>query len=99
ADVRLADVYALGWPAVWTVVALMLVVRPVEAWLCTIQTNLRWQERLFIALLAPRGIVAAAVASLFAQQLGARGVADGDALRGLVFLVIAVTVTVHGLTG
>ncbi|MGH7507251.1 MAG: NAD-binding protein, partial [Longimicrobiales bacterium] len=55
--------------------------------------------RLFIALLAPRGIVAAAVASLFAQQLAARGVADAEALRGLVFLVIAVTVTVHGLSG
>jgi hypothetical protein len=36
---------------------------------------------------------------LFAQWLGEREVPGGNALRALVFLVIAVTVTVHGLTG
>ncbi len=99
ADVRLADVRALGWPAAATVAALILLVRPVQAWVCTLGSRLTWQERLFIASLAPRGIVAAAVASLFAQQLTARGLESGEQLRGLVFLVIAVTVTLHGLTG
>jgi hypothetical protein len=60
---------------------------------------LSWQERVFIASLAPRGIVAAAVASLFAQQLEERDIAEGTVFRALVFLVIAITVTVHGLTG
>jgi NhaP-type Na+/H+ or K+/H+ antiporter len=99
ADVRLREVYELGWPAVATVAALMLVVRPIQVFLCTIRSNLTWQQRTFIATMAPRGIVAAAVASLFATQLAERGVLDGEALRALVFLVIAVTVLVHGLTG
>jgi NhaP-type Na+/H+ or K+/H+ antiporter len=99
ADVRLRDVYDLGWPALFTVLALMLVVRPVQVALCTIGSRLSWQERSFIASLAPRGIVAAAVASLFAQQLAERDVAEGVAFRALLFLVIAITVTVHGLTG
>lgn len=99
ADVRLQDVYALGWPAVVTVLALMVIVRPVQVWLCTMGSRLTWRERAFIASIAPRGIVAAAVASLFAQQLVERGVEDGTAFRALVFLVIAITVVLHGLTG
>lgn len=99
ADVRLHDVVEIGWPAVLTVLALMLIVRPVQAWVCTIGSRLSWQERAYIASMAPRGIVAAAVASLFAQQLADRGIAEANALRALVFLVIAITVTVHGLTG
>ncbi len=99
ADVRLAEVQALGWPAVATVAALMLVVRPVQVWLCTIGAELSWRERAFIASMAPRGIVAAAVASLFAGTLTGRGLPGGDDLRALVFVVIAVTVAVHGLTG
>jgi NhaP-type Na+/H+ or K+/H+ antiporter len=99
ADVRVSEVHALGWPAIATVAALMYVVRPVQVWLCTIGAKLSWRERAFIAYLAPRGIVAAAVASLFAQTLAARDVPGGEELRALVFMVIAVTVTVQGLTG
>jgi NhaP-type Na+/H+ or K+/H+ antiporter len=99
ADVRIDDVRAIGWPAIGTVAALMLLVRPAQAFICAIGTNLSWRERTFIASLAPRGIVAAAVASLFAETLTQRGLEGGTELRALVFLVIAITVTVHGVTG
>lgn len=99
ADVRLSEVQALGMPALLTVGALMYIVRPVQIALCTIGTKLEWRERAFLAYLAPRGIVAAAVASLFAQTIADRGLPGGDDLRALVFMVIAVTVTVQGLTG
>jgi NhaP-type Na+/H+ or K+/H+ antiporter len=99
ADVRVAGVQALGLPALATVAVLMFVVRPIQVLACTFGAKLRPRERAFIAFLAPRGIVAAAVASLFAQQLTMRGVQGGEDLRGLVFLVIAVTVTVQGLSG
>ena len=45
------------------------------------------------------GIVAAAVASLFATRLEAHGLPGGPALRALVFLVIAMTVVIQGLSG
>lgn len=99
ADVRLAQVQALGAPALATVGVLMFVVRPVQAWLCTIGARMTTPERAFVAYLAPRGIVAAAVASLFAQTITARGLPGGEDLRALVFMVIAVTVAVQGLTG
>ena len=99
ADMRLAEVVALGWGGVVTVLALMLVVRPLAVGVSTAGSTLSWKERGFIAWLGPRGIVAAAVASLFAHSLTAQGVAGGRELRALVFLVIAATVVIQGLPG
>ncbi len=99
ADVRLADVGALGWRGVATVVALVVLVRPVNVFASTWRTNLTVREKLFLSWLAPRGIVAAAVASLFAIELGKIGIDGGVQMKALVFLVIAATVTVQGLTG
>ena len=99
ADVRLAEVLALGWPGLLTVVALILIVRPLNVFASTAGSDLVAKERAFMAWMAPRGIVAAAVASLFAQRLTAAGIAGGSDLRAMVFLVIAVTVSVSGLTG
>lgn len=99
ADVRLADVVALGWPALLTILGLMLVVRPIGIAVCAAGSKSTRAERLFMGWLSPRGIVAAAVASLFATRLTEAGMAGGTELRALVFLVIAVTVVVQGLTG
>ncbi len=99
ADVRLAEVRALGWPGLATVLALVFVVRPLNVLAGTFATGLAPREKAFIAWLAPRGIVAAAVSSLFAQTLAAAGIPGGPPLRALVFLVIAVTVVVQGSTG
>jgi NhaP-type Na+/H+ or K+/H+ antiporter len=99
ADVRLGDVVALGWPGLLTVVVLMLVVRPVQVWICTKGSGLSTRKKLFLSWLAPRGIVAAAVASLFALELERAGFEGGTQLEAMVFLVIAVTVTVQGLSG
>lgn len=99
ADVRVADVVVLGWPGVITVVILMVVVRPLVVFATQHHTELQLREKLFLSWLAPRGIVAAAVASLFAIELGRAGIAGGDSLRALVFLVIAMTVTIQGLSG
>ena len=99
ADVRVADVRALGRPAVVTVAALILLVRPACVALGTWGTDLGWRRRAFIGWIGPRGVVAAAVASFFATQLERHQIEGGRPLRALVFLVIAVTVTVAGATG
>ena len=99
ADTRVQQVVDLGVPGLLTVAALMFVVRPLNILVGTWGSDLTRRERLFMAWLAPRGIVAAAVASLFAQQLDAAGIPGGSELRAMVFLVIAVTVTLQGLSG
>jgi NhaP-type Na+/H+ or K+/H+ antiporter len=98
ADVRLADVQALGWPGIAVVTALVLWVRPLNVALATLGSDLTARERLFIAWVAPRGIVAAAVAALTATAMEMSGMAGGSELRALVFLTIAGTVLLAGLT-
>ncbi len=98
ADVRVASVAELGWPGALTVLGLMLVVRPLDVGVCTLGSELDVREKTFLSWLAPRGIVAAAVSSLFARRLAEAGVEGGEALVALVFLVIAATVLVQGGT-
>jgi len=99
AGVRVQDVLDLGWPGLMTVVGLMFLVRPVNVWVSTLGSDLNGREKAFIAWLAPRGVVAAAVASMFAASLDAAGIPGGKELLALVFLVIAVTVNLQGSTG
>jgi hypothetical protein len=98
ADVRIAEVLALGWRGLAVVLVLVALVRPVGIWLSTLGSELTPGERAFLAWVAPRGVVAATVASLFAVVLDAQGVAGGSELRALVFLTIAVTVFLLGGT-
>jgi NhaP-type Na+/H+ or K+/H+ antiporter len=77
---------------------LMLVVRPLAVALSSIGTRLAWKEQVFLAWLAPRGIVAASVASLFSFRLEPFFPADAAAIVPVVFLVIISTVAVYGLT-
>ncbi|WP_437184975.1 cation:proton antiporter [Planctomicrobium sp. SH668] len=85
----------LGWRGVLFVAFMILIVRPASIFLSTITSNLKWQEKVFLSWLAPRGIVAAAVASVFAIQLGPE---DGAMLVPATFSIIVGTVIVYGLT-
>jgi len=98
ADLSIASVFALGWGSVWTVLVLMFVVRPINILSCTWNSTLNWRQKLFLSWVAPRGIVSASVASLFAISLTQRGINGGDAIKALVFLTIIMTVVSQGLT-
>lgn len=82
---------------------LILLVRPLAVWASTLGTGLSWRETAFMAWLAPRGIVAAAVASLFSfrlqESLPYQFPEEMTApLVPIVFLVIVGTVAFYGLT-
>jgi NhaP-type Na+/H+ or K+/H+ antiporter len=99
ADVRVADLRALGWGGVLAVGLLVVVVRPLNVLVSTLGSDLRLRDKLFLGAISPRGIVAAAVATLVAGSMQAAGVAGGSELRALVFLTIAGTVALAGLLG
>jgi NhaP-type Na+/H+ or K+/H+ antiporter len=90
--------YMLSWNSFAFLGLLILVVRPVAVALGTIGTGLSRQERIFLGLVAPRGIVAASVSSIFASQLQAAGVMQAERLEPVTFLIIIGTVTVCGLS-
>jgi NhaP-type Na+/H+ or K+/H+ antiporter len=77
--------------------ALLLVVRPVAVAAATWGSKFTWQERVFVAAMAPRGIVAAAVVSVFVIELTEAGRGDAARLVPLMFLVIVGTVGVYGI--
>ncbi|MEB3293986.1 MAG: cation:proton antiporter [Synechococcales bacterium] len=98
ADLSIPSLLALGWEGVLTVLAVMFIVRPISIWLCTLQSDLNWRQKVFLAWIAPRGIVSASVASLFSILLTQRGINGGDAIKALVFLTIILTVFFQSLT-
>ena len=88
----------LGWGAILFLLALMLVIRPFSILLSTLRSPLSTRERLFLAWMAPRGIVAASVASLFALELEEVGFHGAEQLVPLTFVVVVGTVIIYGLT-
>ena len=98
ADLSIPSVFALGWGSVLTVLVLMLLVRPLGVAICTVQSDLNWRQKLFVAWIGPKGIVSASVASLFAIVLTQKGINGGDSIKALVFLTIMMTVFIQGLT-
>jgi len=98
ADVSWGELSPLGWGGVVCVFMKMVIVRPISIWIATIGRDLNLKEKIFLAWLAPRGIVTAAVASLFSIRLEQAGILGAGRLQGLVFLTILMTVGIQGLS-
>ena len=77
---------------------LVVLVRPLAVFISSIGSNLEWEEKTFLAWMAPRGVVAAAVASLFAYQLRPVYPGEVEGMVPVVFSVIVGTVAIYGLT-
>ena len=84
--------------AIAIVLGLVLVARPLAVLVATWRSKLNWRERVLIGAVAPRGIVAASIASVFALELQAEGVVGAEEITPLVFAVIVGTVVIYGLS-
>ena len=100
ARLKLESFAELSWRGPLFVLALILIVRPAAIWAATFRSQLSWREKAFLAMMAPRGIVAAAVASVFALEVGVDGqplIPKDQPFAPATFLVIVGTVAVYGL--
>ena len=99
--INVADVVEIGWPGVALLLIVIFVVRPLSVFGALAGSSLNFREQAFIAGLAPRGIVAAAVSSVFALQMersiGGLAIEGADQLDTVTFLIIVGTVTVYGI--
>lgn len=77
---------------------LLFVVRPISVLVALMFSSLPWRERLFIAWIAPRGIVAVAITGLFALRLVDYGFPGAEALVPLSFAVVIATIFAHGFS-
>lgn len=99
--IEVANVVAIGIPGLAFLALLILVIRPLSVFVSLAGTALTFREQAFIAGLAPRGIIAAAVSSVFAleleQQMNGVVVPGADQLGTVTFLVIVGTVATYGI--
>ncbi|MGI9473256.1 MAG: cation:proton antiporter [Rubripirellula sp.] len=99
--VSISDIAAIGIPGLVFLATLIVVIRPLSVYVSLLGSPLNLREQTFIAGLAPRGIVAAAVSSVFALEMepiaAELGIANANLLDTVTFFVIVGTVTVYGL--
>ncbi|MFB3116096.1 MAG: cation:proton antiporter [Gammaproteobacteria bacterium] len=88
----------LGWHALGVLATIILLARPIAVWVSSFTSDLKPREKLLIAWIGPRGIVAAAVASLFAIRLEAEGYPGASLLVPLTFFIIIGTVIIQSVT-
>jgi NhaP-type Na+/H+ or K+/H+ antiporter len=98
ARVTTDELERIGWKTFVFVAALILVARPLAVLVCSWRSALSARERVLAGWMAPRGIVAAAVSSVFALRLQGSGEQDAEAIVPTVFLTVLVTIAVYGLT-
>lgn len=87
-----------SWKSVLLLAVIMLLIRPVTIFLSAAGSKFTLKEKIYLSWIAPRGIVAASVSSLFAARLMSRGIDGAEILVPLVFLVIVGTVLLNSLT-
>jgi NhaP-type Na+/H+ or K+/H+ antiporter len=98
ADLDPAIMLAMDWRSAALIAAVILLVRPAAVWISTLGAGMSWQERALVGWIAPRGVVAAAVAGVFGPALAAQGHAGAEELLPLVFTLILTTVVLHGFS-
>lgn len=87
-----------SWRPLVFILTLLFVVRPLTVLLSLLGSSIPWNERLFVAWIAPRGIVLVAISGLFALRLTDLNIDGGQLLIGLSFAVVVATVVAHGFT-
>ncbi len=98
ARVQLTQFTELGLAGLGVLAITMFVARPVSVFVSAIGSDLSIREKLMISWIGPRGIVAAAVSSLFALRLENEGYSEAALLVPLTFLIIIGTVVIQSAT-
>jgi len=88
----------LGFGGLGVLLVVMFIARPLSIWISGLGTSVTSKEKWFLSWVAPRGIVAAAISSLFAIKLEEVGLEGASSIVPLVFLIIIGTVVIQSLT-
>ncbi len=98
ANLELETLHALTGRPLLLVLAVIFLIRPILVGVATFRSGLPGNERALVSWIAPRGVVAAAMAGALVPELEHLGYADANLLVPLVFGVIIATVVMHGLS-
>ncbi|MGB9689037.1 cation:proton antiporter [Thermogutta sp.] len=98
ARIRWEYLRGLGWESIVFLLLLIFVIRPVAVFVSTWGKTLGCNERIFLAGMAPRGVVAMAVASVAALALSEGQYEGAEKLVPVTLLVVFGTAAVYGLS-
>lgn len=86
------------WKTVVLFTSIVFLIRPLGVFVCTANSTLKLNEKLFISWVGPRGIVAAGIASLFGSKLIKKGIEGAEYITPLVFMIVLGTVLLNATT-
>ncbi|WP_047417636.1 sodium:proton antiporter [Cellulophaga sp. Hel_I_12] len=99
ANINITDLQLImTWQTLVLFAIIVFIIRPLGVFLSTRGSNLKFNEKLFIGWVGPRGIVAAGIASLFGSKLIARGEPGAEYITPLVFMIVLGTVLLNATT-
>ncbi|WP_282053943.1 cation:proton antiporter [Maribacter luteus] len=99
ANINMSDLELIyNWNTVILFLIVVFLIRPLGVFLSASGSNLKFNEKLFIGWVGPRGIVAAGIASLFGSKLMLRGEVDAEYITPLVFMIVLGTVVLNATT-
>ncbi len=87
-----------NWKTLSLFAIIVFLIRPLGVFLSTMNSTLKFNEKLFISWVGPRGIVAAGIASLFGLKLAKEGISGAEYITPLVFMVVLGTVLLNATT-
>lgn len=98
ARINLASLTSIALPALMIFAVMQFIARPLAVFGSSLKSRLSWQEKIIIAWIGPRGIVAAAVSALFAFRLSQTSMEGANLLVPLTFFMIVATVVFQSAT-
>lgn len=98
ADLDASVLLDMDWRGIPFIIALLLLVRPLTVLMAGVFSGLSLREMALIGLIAPRGVVCAAMAGLLGPLMVEVGYADGHQILPLCFAVVVVSVLANGLS-
>ena len=99
ANIDISDLELIyNWNSLILFAIVVLIVRPLGVFLSSANSELKFNEKLFISWVGPRGIVAAGIASLFGLKLTMQGVENANYITPLVFMIVLGTVLLNATT-
>ncbi|GAA4967933.1 sodium:proton antiporter [Algibacter aquimarinus] len=99
ANINIEDMMLLyTWKTAVLFAIVVFLIRPIAVFISTYGSKLKFNEKLFISWVGPRGIVAAGIASLFGSKLIKQGVEGAEYITPLVFMIVLGTVLLNATT-
>lgn len=99
ANIEMSELFLVyNWNAAILFAIVVFVLRPLNVFLSAKGSGLKFNEKLFISWVGPRGIVAAGISSLFGLKLASEGVPDAEYITPLVFMIVLGTVLLNATT-